>query len=483
MSRLGAATAKIMRLSLRYILWFAVILVGVASLLVHLFGKFRLQACLQAQRSANLTARTIATFVEAESRRNRSRDLTQAFAGLVRQAGVAAIVVKNDRGRTIAFRADSKALARRKPHPGAPLQSAGDGIYDVQVPVSLGSLGRGTVLVSLRTQEFASELGASSDVAIEFGTAAVLSVVLLAWFLGEEYGLRLRLVTPHIEKIADDPLQFKPFRERGGADELSRLERAVNRMGTLLREDKLAIAKLETEKAELSAMLVHDLKTPLTVLRSGVDLLKEQWDANHVVPAGSERRGAGSHPRPRTFELMEQSSERLLRMVEDILQLAKLSELGDFPQLEKVDFAEMARGCAKDFGLVTRRRGQKLEVDIPEEPMPRISGDPTLLRRVLDNLLHNAVEHTPENGTIRIALSRENGNLRATISDSGPGIPEEARSDVFRKFYQKEVKRHVGNVGLGLALCQKVVEKHGGTIGVTGVVPRGACFYFLLPVS
>jgi signal transduction histidine kinase len=472
-----------MRLSLRYILWFAILLIVAAGLLGHLFGTFRRQALLQAQRSADLTARTVATFVEAEARRGRARDLSLEFAGLVRQAGVAAIAVKNSRGRTIAFRADSKALARRKPHPGVPLSAVRDGIYDIQVPISLGSLGKGAALVSLRTQGLESAFVESSHYAIEFGTAAVLSIVLLAWFLGEEFGLRLRLVIPHIERIADDPLTFTPFLERGGADELSRLERAVNRMGSELKEDKIRIMSLEAEKEELSAMLVHDLKTPLTVLRSGVDLLKEQWDANHVVPAGIERRRDGQSPRPRTFELMEQSSARLLRMVEDILQLAKLSELGDLSQREKVDFAEMARSCAKDFGLVTRRRGQKLELEISDGGAYRVSGDPTLLRRVLDNLLHNAVEHTPESGTIRLALCRENGSLRASISDTGPGIPEEARADVFRKFYQKEVKRHVGNVGLGLALCQKVVEKHGGTIGVTEAEPRGACFYFLLPVA
>jgi signal transduction histidine kinase len=106
-----------------------------------------------------------------------------------------------------------------------------------------------------------------------------------------------------------------------------------------------------------------------------------------------------------------------------------------------------------------------------------------LLRRVLDNLVHNAVEHTPANGTIRIGLKSSDGHARMSVSDGGPGIPAEARPELFRKFFQRDMKRHVGNVGLGLALCLRAVQRHGGTIGVEDAHPRGACFYFNLPLA
>jgi two-component system OmpR family sensor kinase len=168
-------------------------------------------------------------------------------------------------------------------------------------------------------------------------------------------------------------------------------------------------------------------------------------------------------------------------MVEDVLQIAKLDESPSLAHEERVELDALARACAKDFELVTANRRQRLDLRLPAAAPPAVLGDPALLRRVLDNLVNNAVEHTPAEGTISIGVKSENGGVLVEVCDSGPGVPEEARADVFRKFFQKDVKRHVGNVGLGLALCEKVVSRHGGTIAVGDAAPKGARFYFTLP--
>ena len=168
-------------------------------------------------------------------------------------------------------------------------------------------------------------------------------------------------------------------------------------------------------------------------------------------------------------------------MVEDVLQLARLEEVAGLRESVPVDMAVMARACAKDFALVTAERKQKMALELPEDDLPPVTGDPALLRRVLDNLAHNAVEHNPAGGTVTIGVAAEGADVRVSVSDCGPGIPPEARGDIFVKFFQRDVKRHVGNVGLGLALCRKVVHRHGGAIGIEDAKPRGACFYFLLP--
>jgi signal transduction histidine kinase len=217
-------------------------------------------------------------------------------------------------------------------------------------------------------------------------------------------------------------------------------------------------------------MLVHDLKTPLTVIRAGIALLGE------TAPKAGGRRD-----HERTFELLEMSTLRLQRMVEDVLQLSKLEEDASSVKLEMIDMRALASGCAKDFELVVADRKQSLELRLDEAVPPPVLGDGALLRRVLDNLVHNAVEHTPTGGVIKIGVRPEDGGVTVEVSDSGPGVPAEARGDVFRKFFQKDVKRHVGNVGLGLALCEKVVLRHGGTIGIGDALPKGARFYFNLP--
>ncbi|MDO8632220.1 MAG: ATP-binding protein, partial [Phycisphaerales bacterium] len=142
-----------------------------------------------------------------------------------------------------------------------------------------------------------------------------------------------------------------------------------------------------------------------------------------------------------------------------------------------------ARACSKDFGLIVADRKQTLELTLPDNAPSPVLGDPALLRRVLDNLVHNAVEHTPAGGRILINVVAEGATgVRVEVSDSGPGVPLEAREQLFHKFFQRGMKRHVGNVGLGLALCEKVVTRHGGSIGIGDAVPHGARFYFTLPV-
>jgi signal transduction histidine kinase len=124
-----------------------------------------------------------------------------------------------------------------------------------------------------------------------------------------------------------------------------------------------------------------------------------------------------------------------------------------------------------------------ISAKLPKTAVPEVLGDSGLIRRVLDNFVHNAVEHTPAGGSIRVEVSFGSGRVRVAVCDSGPGVPEEARADIFRKFFQKEMKRHVGNVGLGLAFCEKVVLRHDGVIGIEDAKPKGACFFFALPAT
>jgi two-component system OmpR family sensor kinase len=300
---------------------------------------------------------------------------------------------------------------------------------------------------------------------------AFLALALCAWFIGMFAGERIERVISRIESLSMDAEKFRALRVEGaGASEISRLIEAFNRMGATLKSETLRRRQVEVEKKELAAMLVHDLKTPLTVIRSGIGLLAEM-----------ARRSASENVNARTFELLDLSTTRLQRMVEDVLQLAKLEETQELPRRERVDLNELAAACAKDFGLIVADRKQNLELHLSPTPVPAVLGDPSLLRRVIDNLVHNAVEHTPSGGLISISVVASAQGVGVHVSDSGPGVPAEARSDVFRKFFQKDVKRYVGNVGLGLALCEKVVYRHGGTIGIADAEPKGARFYFTVP--
>jgi signal transduction histidine kinase len=461
-----------MRLSVRLALVFFLFgLVIVAGLLSYHVRVIRREAYSRAESMAADTLEAVRALVSAQARAGRYHELDVNLATMLRQADIAAVEVRDHRGRPLLYRVDNPRWKARQPHPGIPIRLVTDGIYDLQKAVSLGSGGPGTVLLGFHTAGLQSRLAAIVARTVQWGVTALLGVTITAWLMGAWFGWRIERLVPRFEALPKDPERFRPLRVDNAGDEVARLVAAFNRLGTTLKEETRRRRELELEKRELSAMLVHDLKTPLTVVRAGVSLLREQL--------ADPKPGEGYK---RTIELLGVSTDRLRRMVDDVLQLARMEEVEGLREQQPVDLAAMAAAAGKDFGLVTAERKQKLAVDVPVGTKAMVLGDAALLRRVLDNLVHNAVEHTPAQGSVVISLRVHGGQGRMEVSDTGPGIPPEARPEIFKKFFQKDVKRHVGNVGLGLALCLKAIQRHGGTIGIEEVSPHGSCFYFSLPL-
>ncbi len=459
-----------MRLSHRLALVFAVSGGLVAGGLVLLgVRSSRQEAYASAEHLGGVTLTAVRAVVQSEARQGRLGEVGKSFTDLLRQAQIATIVVRDKRGRRLVGSSVDPKLIGREPKSSRPLAQVDDGIYDVEGPVDLGPRGKGVVQVGFRTDPLERRLGEIGARGVQAGVTAFLAITLIAWLIGLFAGERLERLVGRFEALAADPQNFRRLGGDAGSDEVSRVTRAFNRMGVSLKAETRRRLVLEAEKRELAAMLVHDLKTPMTVIRSGITLLSDF----------ATREGAREHDR--TFELLEMSTARLQRMVEDVLQLAKLEEMSGLPQTELVEMDALARACAKDFGLITADRKQNLDLSLPDEASPPVLGDPALLRRVLDNLVHNAVEHTPRGGRISINVRSEGANVLVAVSDSGPGVPPEAREHIFLKFFQKDMKRHVGNVGLGLALCEKVISRHGGAIGIDDSAAKGARFYFTLP--
>jgi signal transduction histidine kinase len=462
-----------MRLSYRLALVFAVSGGLVAGGLVLLgVRSSRHEAYAQAEHLGDVTLTAVRAVVQTEARQGRLAQVGKSFTELLRQAQIATIVVRDKKGKRLVGSSEDPNLIGREPRPGRRLAQVDDGIYDVEGPVDLGPRGRGVVQVGFRTGALEQRLDEIGAHGVQAGVTAALAITLIAWLLGLFAGERLERLVGRLEAMAADPQNYRRLGGGdGGSDEVSRLTTAFNRMGVSLRAETRRRRILEAEKRELAAMLVHDLKTPMTVIRSGITLL-----ADFATKAGKREHN-------RTFELLEMSTARLQRMVEDVLQLAKLEEMSGLSYTELVEMSALARACAKDFGLIVADRKQSLELSVPDDsPLP-VFGDPGLLRRVLDNLVHNAVEHTPSGGRIAISVRAEGLKVLVEVSDSGPGVPPEAREELFLKFFQRDMKRHVGNVGLGLALCEKVVTRHGGTIGIGDAIPKGARFYFTLPAA
>lgn len=230
------------------------------------------------------------------------------------------------------------------------------------------------------------------------------------------------------------------------------------------------ILELEQLRDDLTHMIVHDLRTPLTGIMLGLETVV---DADYEPELTRE-----------FVPLARSSAGRLLEMVNTLLDINKM-ESGEMQlRREPVVFADIAREALDEVRGVAVEHDHELIADIAPH-CPTIMADGELLRRVLVNLLGNAVKFTPKGGHIKLASRCEENALVFSVSDDGPGIPPEYQERIFQKFGQvetgKESRKH--STGLGLVLCKMAAEAHGGRIRLDSEVGKGSTFSVSIPIN
>jgi len=230
------------------------------------------------------------------------------------------------------------------------------------------------------------------------------------------------------------------------------------------------LLRLEHHRRELTQMIVHDLKNPLTVIMGNIQLLL------------LTRKDLDEHVRD-ILDRAYEGGQDLLRMINTLLDIDRM-ETGTLElQKERVDRAKLIREVVEDFEGPARSQGVTLGSELPED-LPDVEVDRDLIRRVLENLLANALQHTPSGGRISVTAFPEGGVLRVSVSDTGEGIPKEYHKKIFEKFQQVEARKRRIRTGrgLGLAFCKLAVEAHGGRIWVESEPGKGSTFSFTLPL-
>lgn len=245
---------------------------------------------------------------------------------------------------------------------------------------------------------------------------------------------------------------------------LAELEQA--REALALRNAKLE--ELEGLKETLTQTLVHDLKNPLAAVLGNLELMERKADES-------------------ILHLVRRSKAAAWRMHQMILNLLDVGQLEEGKLLlhpETVDAGSLARKACQEMEGGAGQRGVQLEIVADEAPAV-LKGDVAVLRRVLDNLLSNAIEHSPQGGIVRVAVTLCDEGIEISVSDQGPGVPPEFRERIFEKFQRLENRKSVpgANRGLGLTFCRLAVEAHGGTIWVDDAPSGGALFRTVLPAT
>jgi signal transduction histidine kinase len=239
----------------------------------------------------------------------------------------------------------------------------------------------------------------------------------------------------------------------------------------VLDQRAMAIQREEQWRSDFTNLLVHDLKTPLTAIRGNLDILL----AGLRGPLPAEHR--------RHLERARQSGTELGAMIENLLDVERLESGALMLHAEQCDFSELLRSSVDAIREAAAISELTLDASIPDA-LPNLAVDESLLRRVVSNLLLNALKFAPVNGYVYLRASASPKNVMVAIIDNGPGVPAADRRRIFEKF-QQGANSARGGAGLGLAFCKLAIEAHGGQIWVednpSGTT--GSAFIFHLPTN
>ena len=257
--------------------------------------------------------------------------------------------------------------------------------------------------------------------------------------------------------------------------EIAEREQAQAQLGAALAEVERMSTQLEAENSylrhDLIANVSHDLRTPLVSIRGYLEVLAAKGDA--LDPS----------KRQSYLDTAVRQTEHLGTLIDELFELAKLDFKGISLQREPFQLAELASDVLQKFQLMadSKRVALHLEADAR---LPLVHADLSLIERVLDNLIGNALKHTPSGGRVAVALSAADGGVQARVSDNGVGIPPAELPFIFDRFYRAAGERHSNapGAGLGLAITKRILELHGS--GIEAESCRvGACFSFSLPAG
>lgn len=244
----------------------------------------------------------------------------------------------------------------------------------------------------------------------------------------------------------------------------------VNGLITVLH-DVTEQEKIENERREFVANVSHELRTPLTTLKSYMEALEDG-------AMQDEKLG------PRFLKVTQNETERMIRLVNDLLQLSKMDSDDLRLNAETVDLGEVMHQIADRFEMINKDKNIYFDRQFPSYPI-YVDMDRDKMIQVFDNIISNAVKYSPDGGTITLQMIPKSRDVEIEIIDQGLGIPKESQNKIFDRFYRvdKARARNLGGTGLGLAIAKELVHSHGGYIDVQSVWKKGTTIAVTLPYS
>jgi signal transduction histidine kinase len=238
-----------------------------------------------------------------------------------------------------------------------------------------------------------------------------------------------------------------------------------------VRQRTEEVQRLLKERTQFFASVSHEFRTPLAVILGQVNMLRD---------ADFRKRNS-----PRSLETIQESSEQLLSLIDDLLAAAR-AEAGQLDvRMESVRLTDVIAGVRRTLEGLAHSGEHDLTIDVPKQ-LAAVHADPARLREILLNLVDNSVKYTPAGGLIEVSATNGNGMISVSVRDNGPGIPKRLTKKIFQPFAQvpgTSTQRGQSSSGLGLALTKRLVEAQGGTVWFDSTKGAGTTFVFTLPLA
>lgn len=312
---------------------------------------------------------------------------------------------------------------------------------------------------------------------LELATDLVIGTVLFSLLAGllifQVLTRRLRALTEAVDRFREggfvQPIRLASANSKG--DDIDQLGLAVQEMSQRIAQQLELLAQTDIRRRELLANVSHDLRTPLASMQGYLETLLLK---HNTIPPEEERG---------YLEVAAKHSERLGKLIRDLFQLTKLEAHEVKPQCENFPISELVQDVAQKFELAAGKRGVRLDSRLPKHHV-QAHADIGMIESVLENLMENAIRHTPAGGAIVLEVVPKPDRVTICVIDTGRGIPDDELPHIFDRYYHVDrgEMSDVGRTGLGLAITRHVVELHGGTIDVESAIGKGTTFSFDLPV-
>ena len=284
-----------------------------------------------------------------------------------------------------------------------------------------------------------------------------------------------RRLTLQVDELASATEEFAVGNLRRRAEVMSADE--LGMLAVRFNDFAERLEQLDLQRREFVANVSHDLRTPVAIIRGHLESqLATDIDAearDHVIPARE------------AFQIIAHEAETLTSLIDDLFTLSRLEDAVLPIEAMPVNVSELIEDAVRGIRPYALQQSRVSVNALVEPNLPHVLGDETRINQIVNNLVHNAVRHTPAGGLVVVSAEPAAGGrqIRVTVRDTGVGIPPENLPHIFERFYRGESTRDAGGTGLGLSIVKQLVEAQGGQVFAESTLGEGTAISFQLPVE